>query len=67
MTTENFGLIPPFTPVVALRSKVRRRNIYEMDPEKYLDCDGGGLPDFLAVNRVGFILVRRHNTQRCVA
>lgn len=29
-----------------------------MDPEKYLDCDGGGLPDFLAANRVGFILVR---------
>lgn len=36
-----------------------------MEPEKYLDCDGGSLSDFLAVNRVGFILVGLHNTQRC--
>lgn len=36
-----------------------------MEPEKYLDCDGGSLSDLLAVNRVGFILVGLQNTQRC--
>jgi hypothetical protein len=55
---EDFRLIQLFSDQIAeSERKFGRSKTHEMESKKYLDCDGGGMPDLLAADRVGFILV----------